>query len=186
MLNLSPQSSLSSSNPFSRVLSLRDKRHSTTRTRPDIANLFSIDEKAKKPTKDEEKKILEITQRLAALGVQDVPPQRIEYALRSRATQGDAKEALRLLILYEDSVAGILKKYDPNIKMLGAENREKTTCYLDSLLFAMFSRPTIFEAILFNGYEDEARKRLVTVMRLWVNLLRTGKLVTTDIVSLLP
>lgn len=85
-------------------------------------------------------------------------------------------------MLFEDSVGGILKPYDPSVSLLGAENREKVTCYLDSLLFAMFVKVDVFEAILFNDFDDEPRKRLVTVLRLWVNLLRTGRLITTDIV----
>jgi len=47
----------------------------------------------------------------------------------------------------------------------------------------MFAKSDVFEAILFNNFEDEPRKKLVIIMRLWVNLLRTGRLVTTDIVS---
>ena len=133
--------------------------------------------------RDREKKIQELSHRLSLLGIPDVPQERIEYALRSRTAQGDIQEALRLLLLYEDSVAGLLKPFDPTIKMLGAENREKTTCFLDSLLFGMFAVPSVFEAILFNNFDDEPRKKLVIIMRLWVNLLRSGRLVTTDIVS---
>lgn len=173
---------MSGNNPFSRVLSLREKKRNSSRPRTDLSTLWAIEEKAKKPSKDEERKIQDIAQRLTSLGHQDVPHDRIEYALRSKSAQGDPKEAIRLLSLYDDSVAGMLRPYDPTIKMLGAENREKTTCYLDSLLFAMFAKPDVFEAILFNTFDDEPRKRLVVVMRLFVNLLRTGRLVTSDIV----
>lgn len=174
---------MSSSNSLSRFLSIRDKRRPQSKSRLDITNLFSPEEKQKRLTKEEEKKVQEIIQRLAAYGLKDVPQQRIEYALRSRSAQGDPKEACKLLMLYEDSVNGVLKSFDPSIKLLGAENRERTTCYLDSLLFAMFAKSDVFEAILFNNYADEPRRRLIIVMRLWVNLLRTGRLVTTDIVS---
>lgn len=81
-------------------------------------------------------------------------------------------------------MAGILRENNPTVRMLGAENREKTTCYLDSLLFAMFSHVEVFEAVLYNTFKDEPRRRLVTILRLWVNMLRTGKIVTTDIVSI--
>lgn len=70
--------------------------------------------------------------------------------------------------------------------MLGAVNRDKVTCYLDALLFAMFAKTDVFEAILFNNFDDEPRTRLVVIIRLWVNLLRTGRLITTDIVCFLP
>lgn len=184
MLITAREPTMSGSNSLTRFLSIRDKRgRNLSKNRLDIANLFSNDDKQKRLSKEEEKKVHEITQRLAQYGVKDVPLQRIEYALRSRSAQGDPKEACKLLLLYEDSVQGVLKRFDPSIKLLGAENRERTTCYLDSLLFAMFAKPDVFEAILFNNFEDEPRRRLVIVMRLWVNLLRTGRLVTSDIVS---
>ncbi|KAL9023965.1 MAG: hypothetical protein Q9196_006856 [Gyalolechia fulgens] len=65
--------------------------------------------------------------------------------------------------------------------MLGAVNRESTTCYLDSLLFAMFARLGCFEAMLYVNFDDDKKKRLATLLRLWINSLRLGKLITTDI-----
>jgi len=129
--------------------------------------------------------IAELTHRLQLVGLQDVSEQRIEYALRSKSTNGDVNEAFKLLMVFEDSVAGVLNDYDPKIKMLGAENREKTTCYLDALLFALFAREDVFEPVLLNSFEDEPRRRLVLVLRLWVNMLRSGRLITTDIVCFL-
>jgi len=85
-------------------------------------------------------------------------------------------------VLFQESVDGIIRDYNPDVKLLGAVNREGVTCYLDALLFAMFARLANFEAILYNTFDDDPRKRLATVLRLWVNMLRTGKLITTDIV----
>ena len=85
-------------------------------------------------------------------------------------------------MLLNDSEEGIVRSYDPNIKLLGAINREGVTCYLDALLFAMFARLGSFEAMLYKNFEDPPRKRLATLLRLWVNTLRAGKLITTDIV----
>lgn len=175
---------MSGTSALSRILSVRDKKRNTSKPRVDINNLFTIDEKSKRLSKEEEKKAQDIEAALLQLGIQNVPRERIEYALRSRSAHGDVKEALRLLMLYEDSIAGILRPFDRTVRMVGAENREKTTCFLDSLLFAMFAKSDVFEAILFNNFEDEPRKKLVAVMRLWVNLLRTGRLVTTDIVGI--
>ena len=67
--------------------------------------------------------------------------------------------------------------------MAGAENRGAVTCYLDSLLFAMFARFDAFEKMLKREFEDEPRRKLATVLRLWVNLLRSGELIHTDTVS---
>ena len=85
----------------------------------------------------------------------------------------------------EDAEEGIIKDYDPNIQMLGAVNRSGVTCYIDSLLFAMFARLDSFEAMLYKNSEDGPRKRLATLLRFWVNYLRAGKLITVDIVRLL-
>lgn len=71
------------------------------------------------------------------------------------------------------------------MKLLGAVNREGVTCYLDALLFAMFARLGSFEAMLYKNFEDPPRKKLATLLRLWVNILRAGKLITTDIVCIL-
>lgn len=102
--------------------------------------------------------------------------------LNAAYAKGDPEKAFDLLVLLEDSEEGIIKAYDPKVKLLGAINREGVSCYLDSVLFAMFARLGSFEAILFNNFEDEPRKRLATLLRLWVNTLRVGKLITTDIV----
>lgn len=108
----------------------------------------------------------------------------IEYALQTKYAGGDPDKALEILILFQESVEGLVRPYDHNVYMKGAENRENVTCYLDSLLFAMFARLGSFEPILYTTFEDEPRRRLSTLIRLWVNMLRTGKLIQTDIVSL--
>lgn len=87
-----------------------------------------------------------------------------------------------MVLLFQESVEGIIKPYDPSVYMQGAENREGVTCYLDALLFGMFARLASFEPILCNNFEDEPRRRLSTLIRLWVNLMRTGKLIQTDVV----
>lgn len=85
-------------------------------------------------------------------------------------------------MLFEDTVEGLLKPFNPETKLLGAVNRQNVTCYLDALLFAMFARLDSFEAMLYNTFEDKPRKKLAGLLRLWVNMLRTGKLITVDIV----
>jgi len=108
-----------------------------------------------------------------------------------------------LLILLDESTCGIVKDINRTTRLLGAENNGKVTCYLDSLLFALFARLDSFEvcrltflrdsltdliekAMLYNIFDDEPRRRLSTMIRLFVNLLRTGRLVTTDIVGGFP
>lgn len=173
---------MNTTSKFARAFSIRDKKASNLRpsTEP---NLFSHDESSKRLSKDEQQKVQDISLQLSRLGNNVVPENRIQYALRSKSAQGDVKEALRLLLLYDDSTAGVLRRYDPTIKMLGAENWEKTTCWLDALLFAMFAQTDVFEAVLHKQYEDDERKQLVNSLRLWVNMLRTGKLIPVDLVS---
>ena len=48
----------------------------------------------------------------------------------------------------------------------------------------MFARLDCFEAILYKSFNDEPRRKLAILLRFWVNLLRAGKLITTDVVSL--
>lgn len=47
----------------------------------------------------------------------------------------------------------------------------------------MFARLNNFEGLLYDLYEDAPRKRLAGLLRLWVNMLRREKLITTDIVG---
>jgi hypothetical protein len=95
----------------------------------------------------------------------------------------DLDEAYDLLVLANESLEGELKDYNPHVAMLGAINRNMVTCYLDALLFAMFARLDSFEAILYDNFEDEPRRKLAAVLRLWVNLLRTGRLIRVELVS---
>lgn len=109
----------------------------------------------------------------------------ILYALHSVYASGDVDRACDLLMAVSNSWEGLLVEYEPSIKLLGAENRNATTCYLDSILFAMFSRLDSFEAMLYNNFEDNPRNKLGMLLRLWVNLLRSGKLITADITQVL-
>lgn len=106
----------------------------------------------------------------------------IGYALQSAHAQGNVEKAFDLLLLLEDSIEGIIRGYTPSTKLLGAENRQGVTCYLDALLFAMFARLDCFEPILHKSFEDEPRQKLAVLLRFWVNMLRSGKLITKDMV----
>lgn len=93
----------------------------------------------------------------------------------------DLDKAYDLLVLANESLEGELKDFDTSVTMLGAINRNMTTCYLDALLFAMFARLDSFEAMLYDNFDDEPRKKLAAVLRLWVNLLRTGQLIKVEL-----
>jgi hypothetical protein len=131
-----------------------------------------------------EKQIKTLQRRISQLGISGLNEEHLTYALKY--TQGDVERAFELLLLLEDSIEGLIKGYSPSTKLLGAENREGVTCYLDALLFAMFARLDSFEGILYKDFGDEPRRKLAMLLRLWVNMLRSGKLITTDIVCNLP
>lgn len=114
------------------------------------------------------------------MGIMTLEEQHFSYALHS--AKEDVEKAISLLLLLEDSIEGIVRRYTPSIKLLGAENRNGVTCYLDALLFAMFARLDCFEGILYKTFSEEPKQKLCILLRFWVNLLRTGKLITTDTV----
>jgi hypothetical protein len=105
----------------------------------------------------------------------------VEYALRAPSSKGDPDAAFRLLMLLEETYEGIVRPFDPSTRLLGAENRGSVTCFLDALLFGMFARLDSFEAMLYENFEDPQRRKLAGFLRLWVNLLRSGRLITTDV-----
>jgi len=151
--------------------------------KPDhFGGVFAIeDDPKKKPDKEEEKKVKAVLERLRYYGVDTIVEVNVQYALRAPSAHGDPDNAFRLLMLLQDTYEGIVRPYHPDTKLVGAVNREGVTCYMDALLFAMFARLDSFEAMLYDNFQDVPRKRLAGLLRLWVNMLRTGRLITTDI-----
>ncbi|KAL4980214.1 ubiquitin carboxyl-terminal hydrolase-domain-containing protein [Aspergillus desertorum] len=154
------------------------KDESSDVARPVLRGFFTS-ETTNSDSTDQQKKIKSLERRVSHLGITGLNEQHLTYALQY--TQGDVDAAFELLVLLEDSIEGIIKGYSPSTKLLGAENRNGVTCYLDALLFAMFARLDCFEGILYKNFSDEPRGKLSVLLRLWVNMLRSGKLITTDI-----
>jgi hypothetical protein len=117
--------------------------------------------------------------RLQGAGIVRMEEQQAQHALTYYPN--DLDKAYDLLVLANESFEGELKDYKPNVTMLGAINRNMVTCYLDALLFAMFARLDSFEAMLYDNFDDEPRKKLAAVLRLWVNFLRTGQLISVEL-----
>lgn len=98
---------------------------------------------------------------------------------------GDPEKTVQFIDIEQKAASGVIIPYDPSVEMVGAENRGNVTCYLDALLFAMFSKLSAFECMLKNDFpDDDNRSKLITLLRIWVNMLRTGKLIHTDLVGL--
>jgi Ubiquitin carboxyl-terminal hydrolase len=109
----------------------------------------------------------------------------ILWALRSQLAHGDDDAAFKLLLALSDASEGIITNYNASVKLKGAQNRQGVTCFLDSTLFSMFSHLDSFEAMLYNSFPDLPRNRLSFLLRLWVNLLRSGQLITVDITRII-
>ncbi|KAL9609883.1 MAG: hypothetical protein Q9167_005376 [Letrouitia subvulpina] len=114
--------------------------------------------------------------RLSSSGYRKFRESDISDVLTSSSINGDVEKAYDLISLLQESKDGIIKPYDQGVKLLGAVNRESVTCYLDSLLFAIFARQSCFEAMLYNSFNNENTEKLATLIRLWVNMLRTKQL----------
>ena len=106
-----------------------------------------------------------------------------EIQRRTRIAEGDADKTVEFIELEQKAYAGTITSYDPRVEMVGAENRGNVTCYLDSLLFSMFAKLDAFDCMLKVDFPlADNRHRLVTLLRIWVNMLRSGKLIRTDLV----
>ncbi|KAI1099869.1 cysteine proteinase [Jackrogersella minutella] len=125
-------------------------------------------------------KIDEIRRRIADLDFPVLSDDQILYVLNTKYSSGDVEKALELLSLQQKSLSGKILSYNPAVYMLGAENRGNVTCYLDALLFAMFAKLESFECMLKNDSMDEPQRKLAALLRLWVNMLRSGKLIEAD------
>lgn len=126
----------------------------------------------------------ELSKRVEALDdLHDISQDYLRFILRSNYAGGDVEKAMELLVLHQKSISGTIISYNPNVHMLGAENRGNVTCYLDALLFAMFAKLEAFECMLKNDPANESQRNLAALIRLWVNMLRSGKLIHTDMVG---
>ncbi|KAK5662761.1 hypothetical protein OQA88_6168 [Cercophora sp. LCS_1] len=151
----------------------------------DIISIFRPEsaKQAQREREEEEKetaKVQDISKQLEDLNYKGISEEIVRFALNSKFAAGDVDKAVELLQFQQRAFAGIIEPYKPNVQMLGAENRGNVTCYLDALLFAMFAHLTAFECMLKNDLPDESKNRLAALIRLWVNMLRSGKLIHTD------
>ncbi|KAF9940831.1 hypothetical protein BGZ67_006682 [Mortierella alpina] len=106
------------------------------------------------------------------------------------------------------AVQGTLMPVQQETKLNGAVNDQMTSCYIDALLFAMFARLSAFEGLLNvnldaeddsdsdgSGEVEESRReeerqedllhthRLQTWLRMFVNQLRSGRLIQAHVVK---
>lgn len=110
-------------------------------------------------------------------------------ALKSPFSGGDVSKAYHFIRYFQISECGFfitnngVERNGAEIQLMGAENWENVLCYFDSLIFSMFANLDSFEPILFilNQHSNPLVSRLLGLLRVYVNLLRLGNLITTDI-----
>ncbi|KAH6892224.1 ubiquitin carboxyl-terminal hydrolase-domain-containing protein [Thelonectria olida] len=152
--------------------------------------MFKTDNSKQSPEaekeKDTAKDVEEVLKRLDELNITNVTPDHIHDIMATKFADGDPKKTVEFIDIEQKAASAIITPYDPGVDMVGAENRGNVTCYLDALLFAMFSKLDAFECMLKNDFPDEDnRTKLVTLLRVWVNMLRSGKLIHTDLTKLI-
>ncbi|KHN95811.1 ubiquitin hydrolase family protein [Metarhizium album ARSEF 1941] len=131
-------------------------------------------------------KIELVQHHLEKMHISNVTADYIRDIMSTNLAQDDPEQTADFIRLEQESASGIIFPYDPTVHMLGAENRCNVTCYLDSLLFAMFAKLDAFECMLKSTFPaDDARRKLATLLRIWVNMLRSGKLIHTDLTKLI-
>ncbi|KIH88080.1 hypothetical protein SPBR_06476 [Sporothrix brasiliensis 5110] len=152
----------------------------------DVLFSYFKSDAAKQAAKEEQEKerldanVEIIASRCDELRFHNINKDHIRFALLSKYSEGDVDKAIELIQLQQQAFSGTLVPYNPNVEMVGAENREFVTCYLDALLFAMYAKLEAFDCMLKNEELNENQRNLAALLRLWVNMLRTGKLIRTD------
>ncbi|KAJ2889650.1 hypothetical protein IWW38_004583, partial [Coemansia aciculifera] len=105
-----------------------------------------------------------------------------EYLSRTRWDSDAAFRRIQILYLTRD---GVLYDIDPRVQLCGAVNSGGTTCYIDSLLVALFGAHNSSDGLLYmrGDLSGEASNQLQAVCRLIVNYLRTGELVDASLIE---
>ncbi|CAG7555586.1 unnamed protein product [Fusarium equiseti] len=142
--------------------------------------------KAEADKEKDNARVEEILRRLDELNITNVTTDHIIDIMATKFADHDTDKTVEFIDMEQKAAAGIITPYDPSVDMVGAENRGNVTCYLDALLFSMFAKIDAFECMLKNDFpEEDNRNKLVNLLRMWVNMLRTGKLVHTDMTKLI-
>lgn len=111
----------------------------------------------------------------------------IATALKLPFAQGDPIRAFYFLRFFQVLRHGLFitnggeERSGRAIRFAGAENWENVMCYMDALLFLMFANLESFEPILFVSNRENSIDRLAALLRVYVNLMRLGNVVTTDV-----
>ncbi|KAG6110839.1 hypothetical protein E4U13_005192 [Claviceps humidiphila] len=131
-------------------------------------------------------KIERVQRRLETADVSNITVDYIKELMSSNICEGDVDKTVDFIVLERKAASGFIEPYNPMMHMQGAENRGNVTCYLDALLFAMFSKLDAFECMLKSDFPvEDPRHKLGTLLRIWVSSLRSGHLIRTDFMKLI-
>lgn len=110
----------------------------------------------------------------------------ISIVASCRFASRDITRTQLLLHHLEMSASNTLVPVPADAELIGMDNWLNVTCYLDCLVFVMFAKLTEYDDLLYHDPSSSADyNELRFLMRLVVNLLRSGELITTDIMQLL-
>ena len=130
-----------------------------------------------------------VTKWFADLGFEVPHEHQISGVLWSEFAKGDLVKCFELIRWFQQSSQGHFLTNEPfdttgnKITYVGADNWENVMCYMDALLFAMFANLDSFEPMLFvsNKSTNPIVNRLCTLLRVYVNLLRSGNVISVDL-----
>ncbi|KAI1003763.1 hypothetical protein K3495_g4449 [Podosphaera aphanis] len=135
----------------------------------------------KKQDQENTNSVAVIKQKLLDVGHLNPADELINFALASDYANGNPEKAYDILILFQESVDGLIHPCNPNIQLVGAINRNNVTCYIDSVLFAMLGVVHSYDLIFCGAFENDAQRLLSRIVLLYANMLRAGKLIHLDL-----
>ncbi|KAG9299268.1 hypothetical protein G9A89_013916 [Geosiphon pyriformis] len=78
---------------------------------------------------------------------------------------------------------GLVAEINKDVVMVGSENDRVTSCYIDSVLFAMFARMRAFDGLLVGEPKSPNASNLLVHLRLFVNRLRSGNFLNAQMIK---
>ncbi|CAJ0922878.1 2652_t:CDS:10 [Entrophospora sp. SA101] len=131
-------------------------------------------------TSEQENKIDQLKTFLEGIGS---PLENEQLQKLLKANNWDVSEVANYYKSLADAEEGLIADVKKGVIMTGSENDRSTSCYIDSLLFAMFARIQSFDGLLYMQAGETNAKILQTHLRLFVNRLRTGELINEYMVK---
>ena len=144
-------------------------------------DLLALAKEDSSSQKKQQQKVKEVKARVQKQFPGEYTDEDCLFALRLPFANGNIDKAVKLLALVQQAYEHQVKTIDSRIKEIGAVNRTGVSCYLDSVLFAMFAQLDSFDSMLDEKFKDPKKAHLAALLRLWVNAERSGELITTDI-----